>query len=275
MLPIPRNVFTINSYSNNANSVHSITALKRGKSGYYRYPNINNNNNAYNANNNNENNNELNINEFNNNDNSNYYIPLKENTNNSNNINNNNNNNSSRHRIRFKNTVKVKPYKLMDNYTNYILQRREREPNNPVIHSILNRMKNSRSKYIRGTKKPAGTRKRSSENKYARTARRGRYTRNAILPQNVLNRSNKYSMIAHEYAKIVRDLDLNNNDKFVDINKILKVIDTSEYPANIDLGLRSYIYSKYRKALTPNERNIYKRYYANEVSKFSTQSENI
>jgi hypothetical protein len=273
MLPIPRNVFTINSYNNNANSVRSITALPRGKSGYYQYPN-NNNTNAYNANNNNNGNNELNNNEFNNNDNSNYYIPLKENTNN-NNIINNNNNNNSRRRIRFKNTVKVKPYKLMDNYTNYILQRREREPNNPVIHSILNRMKNSKSKYIRGTKKPSGTRKRSGENKYARTARRGKYPSNVTLPQNVLNRSNKYSMIAHEYAKIVRDLDLNNNDKFVDINKILEIIDTSEYPANIDLGLKSHIYSKYRKALTPNERSIYKRYYANEMSKFSTQPENI
>ncbi len=272
MLPIP-NVFTINSYNNNANSVRSITALPRGKSGYYKYPN--NNNNVYNANNNNENNNEFNNNEFNNNDNSNYYIPLKENTNNNNSNIINNNNNSSRRRIRFKNTVKVKPYKLMDNYKNYILQRREREPNNPVIHSILNRMKNSKSKYLRGTKKPAGTRKRSGENRNARTARRGKYSKNAILPQNVLNRSNMSSIIAHEYAKIVRELDLNNNDKFIDINKILEVINTSEYPANIDLGLKSYIYSKYRKALTPNERNIYKRYYENEVSKFSMQPENI
>ena len=268
MLPIPRNVFTINDYTDNRNSVRSIAPLKKGNSGYYLYPKINN---VYNANNNNVNNGEYNINEFNN-DNKAYYNQLRNNSNN--NINNNNNENVNKGRkVRFTNTVKVKPYTLMNNYKNYIAQRYEKEPDNPILLNIINRMKNTKSRYIKGTKKPSGTRKRSGENKYARTIRRGKYTKNTKLPQTVLNRSEKDSISAHEYAKIMNRLNLNNEDKLHDINRILKEINNSQYPSNIDLGLKSYIYSKYRKGLTPYERDIYKKYYRNEMEKLSRYNE--
>lgn len=261
MLPIPGNVFTVN---NNRNSVRSITALKRGKSGYYEYPS--NNNNAYNANNNNNNNNEFNINEFYNNNNDTYNEQLKNN-------NNNNSNEKPNRRVRFRNTVKVKPYKLMNNYKNYILQRYEEDPTSPYIQNIINKMRNQKYKYIRGIKKPAGTKKRSGENINARTTRRGKYSKNIQLPQNVLNKSNKNAMVAHEYAKITHNLNIHNEDIILDIDKILKKINNSAYPININLGLKSHLYSKYRKGLTPNEREAYKKYYMNEMTRLSAYGE--
>lgn len=251
MQPISGDVFTIP------------LPYERGKFPYYKYPgnglNYNANNNGISNNNNNNNNTTSEV----------YYIPLVNNTNN-----NNNNNNSSKNRtIRFRNTVKVKPYKLMNNYKNYILQRYEEDPTNPHTLAIMDKMYNAKSRYIRGTYKPEGTRKRSGENRNARTARRGKYSKNAVVPQHVLNRSNMSAMVAHEYAKIVSRLNLNNSNIVSNIDTITKKINEMDYPANIDLGLKIHIYNKYRKALTLNERNTYKKYIRSEKARLSAYGE--
>lgn len=79
-----------------------------------------------------------------------------------------------------------------------------------------------------------------------------------------LNRSKRSAIVAHEYAKIMNRLDLSNENKIADIKKIVDHINAEGYNTDINLLLKSYIYTKYYNILTPFQREIYKHYYKRE-----------
>jgi hypothetical protein len=103
--------------------------------------------------------------------------------------------------------------------------------------------------------------------------------RNALMTEEnhniYLKRSVAQATVAHEYAKIMNKLDLNNENKMTDIKRVVREIDSAGYNTDMNLLLKSYIYKKYYRMLTPLQQGMFQRYFKHEEERLKRKNNMI